>query len=219
MQIANNHSALFVVYGGKITRQLIFLNMVAIANGASPAYDLQLLINKGTFDIVKPQWIHDCVSLQSLVSLRKRFYCIIADCNVVFNIGHLRYFYHASANRMRSEEFNVEEDIQEDIGNDNTFIEPSIINNNEGDVKLEEDIDPSLVEWLRVGEEKSASEPAIADEGSDTETDNDSDNEDLRVNHEEPDEDWSIIVKPKSESEASLVDLSVSLGITSVQGG
>jgi DNA ligase-4 len=194
------------------------LIFVAIANGASLAYDLQLLINKGTFDIVKPQWIHDCVSLQSFVSLRKRFVCIIAYCNVVLNIGHLRYFYHASANRMRSEEFNVEEDIQEDTGNDDTSIEPPIVNNSEGDVKFEEDIDPSLAEWLRVGEEKSASEPAIADEGLDTEADNDSDNEDVRVNHEELDEDWSI-VKPKSESEASLAYLSVSLSIASVQGG
>ena len=39
----------------------------------SPAYDIKLLVNKGTVDIVHPQWILDCVARDELVPLKKRY--------------------------------------------------------------------------------------------------------------------------------------------------
>ena len=37
------------------------------------AYDIRLLVNKGTVDIVRPQWVLDCVARDELVPLKKRY--------------------------------------------------------------------------------------------------------------------------------------------------
>lgn len=44
-----------------------------ILTNATLAYDIKLLVNKGTVDIVRPQWVLDCVARDELVPLRKRY--------------------------------------------------------------------------------------------------------------------------------------------------
>ena len=37
------------------------------------AYDIKLLVNKGMVDIVRPQWVLDCVTRDEVVPLKKRY--------------------------------------------------------------------------------------------------------------------------------------------------
>jgi hypothetical protein len=37
------------------------------------AYDLKMLINKDSHDILKPNWLHECISREELVAMRPRY--------------------------------------------------------------------------------------------------------------------------------------------------
>jgi len=37
------------------------------------AYDIQILINKGTYDIIRPKWITDCVHANKLLPMTKKY--------------------------------------------------------------------------------------------------------------------------------------------------
>jgi hypothetical protein len=78
-------------------------------------------------------------------------------------------------------------------------------------VKLEgpDDIDPSLADWLKVEEDKDANERDAVQDDSATETDVDSDNEDVKVEPEEDLGNW-LSIKPGSSIKSS--DLEVRLG-------
>ena len=166
------------------------------------AYDLQLLINKGIFDIVKPQWIHDSVEKGSRVPLSKRFDCVFVFYSRRFDRFH-RYFYHATAERLYSADYIAEGEEDEDIKTEdggpsevNNYEVPRAVQNDEAVVKSEDSVDPALEAWLREMKEddKSPNDRGGANDDSDTATDDDSDNEDVREAPEAQfDDGWSLV--------------------------
>ena len=69
-----------VIYGGKTTRKLPIPSWAKCIrmNLSVLAYDLKLIINKDNHDVVKPQWVRDCVAKEVLVPLRKK--CVHNHC-------------------------------------------------------------------------------------------------------------------------------------------
>jgi len=37
------------------------------------AYDIQMLVNKGTYDVIRPKWIIDCVHANELLPMTKGY--------------------------------------------------------------------------------------------------------------------------------------------------
>jgi len=93
-----------------------------------------------------------------------------------------------------------EDDVEEEAN------EPEQIQDDMEVTKSEEtdDIDPSLADWFKVEDEKDSG--GAAKDTSDTESDNDSDNEDMKLNPEEELDEW---FKAKPEPDSAPVDLKV----------
>lgn len=73
-QVARNDPNILIVYGGQTTRQyktLVF--RIYPLTSASPAYDLKLVMDKGVCDIIRPQWILDCVANEKILPLTKKY--------------------------------------------------------------------------------------------------------------------------------------------------
>lgn len=73
VQVVTSQQSVMVVYGGNIMRMSLVIQRWCSANGCTQAYDIKLLVNKGTVDIVRPQWVLDCVARDELVPLKKRY--------------------------------------------------------------------------------------------------------------------------------------------------
>ncbi|KAH7914811.1 ATP dependent DNA ligase domain-containing protein [Hygrophoropsis aurantiaca] len=152
VQVVTSQHLTMVIYGGIVT-----------------PYDIKLLINKGTIDIVKPQWILDCAAREEIVPLRKK------------------YFFHASIDRQVSSEWN--EDDDEDISMaDDTIKQDSKMTTAHGSETPKEEpveIDPALADWFKV-DTKSI---PLEDSDTETETDADSVNDDV-YSEGNDDDDW-----------------------------
>ena len=71
-----------------------------------PGYDIRLLVNKGTVDIVRPQWVLDCVARDELGPLKKRYTIKVTSIQFRrFNHTLHRYFFHASDDQRMSAEY------------------------------------------------------------------------------------------------------------------
>ncbi|KNZ74643.1 DNA ligase 4 [Termitomyces sp. J132] len=166
-QIATSQVNLFVVYGGKVT-----------------PYDLKLLINKGIYDVIKPEWVTDSVENQALAPFFKR------------------YFFHAKTERVEADDF-------EDAGMDEVENEdksssptpqaneespvPSVKEEQEDAVKEDQPDDTDLADWFKVDDTKQ--EEDIQYESF---TDADSDNADV-ADEDDDFDDWFNIKKSSTE--------------------
>ncbi|RPD64440.1 DNA ligase 4 [Lentinus tigrinus ALCF2SS1-7] len=189
VQFARNDPKLLVVYGGQTT-----------------PYDLKLIMNKDTCDIIRPQWILDCVAEGEIVPLTKK------------------YFFHATTARKETDEYNAEDsDTEEEPEEPEVSIPAASTSKGKSETPEEEraaprdkdeetPIDPSMAEWFDVGKARSAASSTLASETeSETEPEPDepepdSDNEDNRREDVEAgfdDDDWEQIEKEGLQSQQS----------------
>ncbi|KAF9785002.1 DNA ligase 4 [Thelephora terrestris] len=170
-QLATNQESLFVVYSGTTT-----------------PFDIKRIIEKTEFDIIRPQWIHDCVRKCQLVPLRKK------------------YFFHAPPARLEDEEYDLSDSEDESVPRAST---------SSSSLKDEDEIARALAtskasgselesehsEWFKVG--PGNLKISVKADDSETEEDNDSDNHDLdepdAINDE--DDEWFSI--PKGDQDKS----------------
>jgi len=127
---------------------------------AQTAYDLKLIIDKGKHDVVKPSWIEDSISLGRPAPVYKR------------------YFFHATEERMDTEEYNAEPEEA------TTEEDAAVAMSHPSEEKLTDAQSTTEGDWL------DDDAKAAVDE-SETEPDEDSDNVD--VEGSDVDEDWYAI--------------------------
>ncbi len=127
-----------------------------------------MIMNKGMHDIIRPQWIFDSIANGELAPMSKK------------------YFFHATAERMESEEYNNSDDdlerrspgeeVAADMAGPPGVVGSEVSESKEGDSEMQD--------WLQIGPEANASENDHDD--ADSATDPDSDNEDNWFNVEPP---------------------------------
>ncbi|KAI0741954.1 ATP dependent DNA ligase domain-containing protein [Daedaleopsis nitida] len=197
VQFARDDPNLLVVYGGQIT-----------------PYDLKLIMKKDVCDVIRPQWILDCVAKGEIVPLTKK------------------YFFHATTARKEMEEYNAgDSDTEEEPSppasptasgtsktpeNDRASLGPSGRGKQDGQgaSSASSQIDPSMAEWFDVGA-KSSTAPS-RDSGSDSETEPepdepepDSENDDVRdreAGFDDDDDDWEQVGKESDPSHPKASD-------------
>jgi DNA ligase-4 len=124
-----------------------------------------MIMNKGIHDIIRPQWIFDSIASGELVPMSRK------------------YFFHATAERMESGEYNnLDLDVERRSPGEEVAAEiaspPGLV-----DSKVSE-VDSEMQDWLQIKPEANASENDHDD--ADSATDPDSDNEDNWFNVEPP---------------------------------
>lgn len=156
--------------------------LLVVYGGSSIPYDIKLIMNKGMHDIIRPQWIFDSIANGVLVPMSRK------------------YFFHATAERMESEEYNNSEDDIERCSSGEVAAEmagsPEVL-----DSKLSEskEGDSDMQDWLQIGPEANASENDHDD--ADSATDPDSDNED--------NDNWFNVEPPQLGSGKEVTDMEV----------
>ncbi|KAF8074989.1 DNA ligase IV [Lyophyllum atratum] len=166
-QVAANQPLLFIVYGGKVI-----------------PYDLKLLIDKGIYDVIKPEWVTESIELGHLAPFSRR------------------YFFQASKARLETDEYNEESDTEDE---ETAFVlapamrvKPQSPTPAMKDEQADDDMDPALADWLKIdhgyqGGEDIKNEPESA-------TDEDSDNADVADDDEDVDlDDWFSVKKSSAE--------------------
>ncbi|KAG1735545.1 ATP dependent DNA ligase domain-containing protein [Suillus lakei] len=145
--------------------------ITVIYGGTTTPYDIKLLIDKDIVDIIRPQWVTDCIHLGELVPLKKK------------------YFFHATPARQESDDYH-QMDADEDQEMTDRIVEEDanlkIPTTPEGKPKLKEaeDIDPELTDWFQVD-----AKPAVP-EDSETEAESDADSNNDDVKEEDVDDEW-----------------------------
>ncbi|KAG6857461.1 hypothetical protein H0H87_003528 [Tephrocybe sp. NHM501043] len=167
-QIATKQQDLFIVYGGKVT-----------------PYDLQLLIDKGIHDVIKPEWVIDSVEKEALAPFAKK------------------YFFHAKTDRVEANNYDDEADNGGDAVNSEVRSPSPTPEAKEQSpvlsVKEEQaEDDPALGDWFKVDEAKEEEQ----DMKYDSVTDADSDNVDVEEGDDDL-EDWFTVTKATVEPSAS----------------
>ncbi|KAI5121896.1 hypothetical protein M0805_001100 [Coniferiporia weirii] len=145
VQIARGADPILVVYGG-----------------TSIPYDLKLIMNKDTHDVIRPSWIYDCVDQGERVPL------------------YSKYFFHATTNRKLDAEYNEDHGIHESASPPEQSVAGSSTGRQspEGnDVSL--DTNPEMADWLKVDDAGDENSGLRAEPEVDSETDPDSDYEEL----------------------------------------
>ena len=125
-------------------------------------------MNKGIHDIIRPQCIFDSIANGNLVPMSRK------------------YFFHATAERMESEEYNnSDEDLEPRSPGEEVAAEmigsPGLVDSRVSESK---EGDSEMQDWLQIKPETNASENDRDD--ADSATDPDSDNEDNWFNVEPP---------------------------------
>ncbi|KDR80522.1 hypothetical protein GALMADRAFT_240825 [Galerina marginata CBS 339.88] len=180
-QIATNQPELFVAYGGTVT-----------------PYDLKLVINKGTIDVIKPSWITDSIEHGRKLPMRQK------------------YFFHATEASMAAEDYDIVGEDEEgnasesSVGGASSTLrdvdeamaspppEKDIIPKVEGDEKM----DPLLAEWFKVDDMKTSTATSTEkDFDEDSVTEDDSDNADV-AEPDEHDSDLDDWFKVRSDDKA-----------------
>ncbi len=121
-------------------------------------------MNKGVFDIIRPQWLFDSITSKELVPLSKK------------------YFFHATAERMESEEYyNEDDDLDlepEGLSPEKIALRmsgsPSI--HADAGVSGSREEDPAMQDWLQIG--PASNDAENSDDDADSVTDPDSGAED-----------------------------------------
>lgn len=121
-------------------------------------------MNKGIFDIIRPQWLFDSITSKELVPLSRK------------------YFFHATAERMESEEYyNEDGDLElepEDLLPGKTALRMSGSPSIHTDAGMSEsrEEDPTMRDWLQIG--PASNDAENLDDDADSVTDPDSGAED-----------------------------------------
>jgi len=150
-------------------------NLLVVYGGTTKFPEINRIIQKETYDIVRPQWILDCIQLDQLVPLSKK------------------YFFHATPHRKETEEYNLDDEDEEadapmaDVG----FKVPDVLEDKEPEDAEQPDIKSALADWFKVEQDETPS--VRVHENSDTETEDDSDHDGLAP--EEGDDGW-LKIKP-----------------------
>jgi DNA ligase-4 len=125
-------------------------------------------MNKGVYDIIRPRWLFDSIANNELVPLSKK------------------YFFHATAERMESEDYDNEDDDHEGRSPEETAVRASASPGIQVDAEMSEpkEEDSEMHEWLKIGPGSNAAE----DHGDDADsvTDPESGDEDNWFNVEAP---------------------------------
>ncbi|KAH9975651.1 ATP dependent DNA ligase domain-containing protein [Russula compacta] len=131
--------------------------LLVVYGGSTTPYDIKLIMNKDIYDIIRPQWLFDSIANKERVPMSKK------------------YFFHATAERMESEEYQDEDDDLGSHSQAEMAVEMSVSPRShvEPEVSASKDEDP---DWLQIGPSSDAAE--IPDDDVDSVTDPDSDNED-----------------------------------------
>ncbi|KAF8273171.1 ATP dependent DNA ligase domain-containing protein [Lactarius quietus] len=142
--------------------------LLVVYGGSTTPYDIKLIINKGIHDIIRPQWIFDSIANRELAPMSKK------------------YFFHATAERMESEEYsNSDDDLERRSPGEEVAAEvagsPGVVDSKASESKEE---DSEMQDWLQIKPEANTSENDHDD--ADSATDPDSDNEDNWFNVEPP---------------------------------
>ncbi|GJE90990.1 DNA ligase 4 [Phanerochaete sordida] len=167
---------------------------MAVYDGATVPYDIKMIMDRGAHDIVKPAWIRDSVERGELAPLTKR------------------YLFFATDDRKDSEAYKLEEDA--DIEMEEPAVDevapPSPAPSSETepeaeDAQANEPADPALADWFKVDAQKGKA-PARDEDIAESETEPESDNDDVRDDDVEIDEladelgdDWSQVLMPDKD--------------------
>ena len=122
-----------------------------------------MIIDKGLHDIIRPQWIFDSIANNALAPMTRK------------------YFFHATASRMESEEFNDEDDDLERHSSDRDAATRMSVS----PVPESKEEASEVQDWLQIGPSTKIAEKDDDDE-ADSATDPDSDNEDNWFSVEPP---------------------------------
>ncbi|KAH7885847.1 ATP dependent DNA ligase domain-containing protein [Phlebopus sp. FC_14] len=141
--------------------------VMVVYGGTSTPYDIKMLVNKDTVDIVRPQWVLDCVARGEILPLRKK------------------YFFHASSIRQASDEYHAPDsdedyemvdETQATREEDASLKIPTTPEGIEPKIEPAQDADAALADWFSLDTKK-----ASADESeTETESDVDSVNDDVK---------------------------------------
>ncbi|KAL1747949.1 DNA ligase IV-like protein [Schizophyllum fasciatum] len=174
---------------------------IVVYGGMSTPYDLQLIIRKDTNDVMRPQWVIDCIAQGELVPMEKK------------------YFFFATSERKTSDEFGGEEgagsegSVTEESSDEEVQApsegtrkrkrtpksadsepEPAAKTGDEEasgpPPKPKVELDPELAAWLGYDgeDEETTHEPNRKGDATEADSDNDSDNADVQ-NEEDAKED------------------------------
>lgn len=140
-------------------------DLLVVYGGNAIPYDIKLIMNKGIHDIIRPQWILDSIANGALVPMSRK------------------YFFHATAERLESEEYN---NLNDDLERSSSGEEVAVVSPGVSDSKVSEskEGDTEMQDWYQIGTEANASGNDRDD--ADSATDPDSDNEDNWFNVEPP---------------------------------
>lgn len=173
VQVVTSKQPITVVYGGTTT-----------------PYDIKLLIDKDSVDIIRPQWITDCIHQGELVPLKKK------------------YFFHATLASQESNDYHQLDDDEDQEMTDGTVEEHASLQipiTPEGfEPKLEEteDTDPELADWFQVDPKPAVPE----DSETEDESDADSNNDDVKEEDADADEWFQVPEVPRSPAVKPLDD-------------
>jgi hypothetical protein len=110
---------------------------------------------------------------------------------------------------MKSEEYNLWDGDApvDDTDNVDESNDPQVAQDEDDDKaeKPEEDVDPTLADWLKVDQDKGPIDQGAIKDDSDTETDQDSENEDMRQGG--LDDDWYNIGSTEEHSESATLSV------------
>ncbi|KZP16598.1 ATP-dependent DNA ligase [Athelia psychrophila] len=154
-------------------------NLYVVYGGTTKFPEINRIVQKGTIDILRPHWIDECIRTQTLIPFQ------------------IKYFFHATQGKMNAPEFSEDAEDLIDAGDYEVDTKIPLVIKDEaadekaGDVK----IDPALADWFKVEQEDI---PKFV-ENSDTETEDDSDHDDLPP---DGDDEW-LDVSPE-EAKSSL---------------
>jgi DNA ligase 4 len=147
------------------------------------AYDIKSIMNKGIHDIIRPQWLFSSIASNALAPMSRK------------------YFFHATAERMESAEYNEEDDLERQSSEGEAVprmsVSPDI--HVDGQVPESKEEDVEMRDGLQIRPGTKAAEKSDDDE-ADSATDPDSDNED----------DW-FNVDPRQSGGAEVPGMEVSL--------
>ncbi|EIN09548.1 ATP-dependent DNA ligase [Punctularia strigosozonata HHB-11173 SS5] len=170
--------------GGKVAQVVSkkFPTLV-VYGGSTIPYDIRLIMQKDEADIIKPQWIFDCLSQSEVIPMTKK------------------YFFHATSRRQETDEYRLPDDDTVMAETANVALRPAIPTQQE-DPEPKEEEDPSLTDWFNVKGDATAHQ---SPPGSDTEseTEPESDNEDTK--EEDTEDGWYKIENLMSSEDAGRI--------------
>lgn len=125
-------------------------------------------MDKGVFDIIRPRWLFDSIANNELVPMSKK------------------YFFHATAERMESEDYYNEDDDPEGHSPEEAASRMSVSPGIPADAEVfkSKEEDSEMQEWLQIGPGSNAAEDPGDD--ADSVTDPDSGDEDNWFDVEAP---------------------------------